>query len=82
MSDTISRLKTLSGMEQRVMARWEAFRDNDKTIVKKNSKGEKYNIYTPKNRELLRKVIYEHLNVYHPNHPLVNKSGLGSKKGT
>ena len=43
MSDTISRKKTLEGMRQSVMARWEAFRNNKLTEKRKDSKGETFN---------------------------------------
>tara|TARA_B100002019_G_scaffold160874_1_gene138756 strand:+ start:18884 stop:19882 length:999 start_codon:yes stop_codon:yes gene_type:complete len=74
MSDTISRKKTLNGMMQNVMRRWASFRDESKT--KKDSQGKK--IYTPKNANQLKGVIYEHLNKYHPDHPMINS--LGAKR--
>ena len=78
MSDTISRKKTLDGMRQSVMARWESFRNNELTEKRKNSEGKEYNYYFPKNKAELDGVIYEHLRVHHSSHPLLKS--LGTKR--
>jgi hypothetical protein len=79
MSDSISRKTTLDGMKQSVMARWEAFRNNDLTEKRKDSKGETYNYYFPKDDDVLTGVILEHLRAFHPNHKILKS--LGSKRG-
>mgnify|MGYP001238048946 CR=1 FL=1 len=78
MSDTISRKKTLEGMRQSVMARWEAFRNNKLTEKRKDSKGETFNYYFPKDRGELEGVIFEHLRAFHPDHPILKS--LGTKR--
>ena len=78
MSDTISRKKTLEGMRQGVMARWEAFRDNKLTEKRKDSKGETYNYYFPKDKQELEGIIFEHLRAFHPDHSILKS--LGTKR--